>query len=270
MIDLIRSEWIKFRSVRSTVVTLLFGGAFVVLIAVLSITQDGGRSTTCEPVERATPAEIAADEGFCGEGFVVVEREATVNLTAIMGGVTFATLLFGVLGVQAISQEYRFNTIRPTFTAAPRRPRVLAAKLVVASSACAAVAAAMIGVCYLLGSMLAEQFLVDAIDRRAALGIVLFSALWTMAGVGVGAIVRQPIAGILILVGESLIAEQLIGGLIDGAAKWMPFTNGIQMTLRNEEPATELLAPLAGGIYFALFCVALFVIGTLLADRRDA
>ena len=35
MTDLIRSEWIKFRSVRSTLVTLVLAGALVVLVAVL-------------------------------------------------------------------------------------------------------------------------------------------------------------------------------------------------------------------------------------------
>ena len=270
MIDLVRSEWIKFRSVRSTVVTLVLGGAFVVLIAVLSITQSDSSATTCEPADSVTQAELAADQGFCGEGFVAVERQASINLTGITGGVTFATLLFGVLGVQAISQEYRFNTIRPTFTAAPDRRKVLVAKLLVVTGACAAIAAVMVAGCWLMGTLLADDFVVDAIDRRAAWGIVVFSVLWTMAGVGVGAIVRQPIAGILILVGESLIAEQLVGGLLDGTAKWMPFTNGIQMTLRNEEPSTDLLSPLAGGLYFAAFCAALFVIGTILADRRDA
>ncbi|MCB1039375.1 MAG: hypothetical protein KDA94_07595, partial [Acidimicrobiales bacterium] len=66
MIDLLRSEWIKFRSVRSTVVTLLLAGAIVVLVAVL--------------------VAVNTDEG------------AHTNLTGITGGVSFATLLFGVLG----------------------------------------------------------------------------------------------------------------------------------------------------------------------------
>ena len=53
------------------------------------------------------------------------------NLGNVIGGVQVAIFLFGTLGVQIIGQEYRFNTIRPTFTAAPWRMRVLAAKLVV-------------------------------------------------------------------------------------------------------------------------------------------
>ena len=57
------------------------------------------------------------------------------NLTDLTVGVSLACLLFGVLGVQVIGQEYRFNTIRPTFTAAPRRLPVVLAKLIVVCSA---------------------------------------------------------------------------------------------------------------------------------------
>ena len=238
MIDLLRSEWIKFRSVRSTVVTLLLAGAIVVLVAVL--------------------VAVNTDEG------------AHTNLTGITGGVSFATLLFGVLGVQVIGQEYRFNTIRPTFTATPRRIPVLIAKAIVVAAACAAVSLAMVAFCAVVGSVLLDPFEIDGIDQRLFWSIPLFSALWTMAGVGVGAIVRQPIAAILILLGESLVAEGLIGGIFTRTQPWLPFNNGFQMTLRVTAGDSGLRPPLEGGLYFAIVCFTLFAIGALLADRRDA
>lgn len=238
MTNLLRAEWIKFRSVRSTIVTLVLAGAIVVLVAVIAANQ--------------------ADVGF------------RTNLSALTGGVTFATLIFGVLGVQVIGQEYRFNTIRPTFTAAPHRYRVIAAKVIVVAVACATVAVVMVAFCWVVGATMIDGFEVDGTDRRVAWGIVVFSALWSAAGVGVGAIVRQPIAGILVMAGYSLIIENLIGGLFPDTLRWLPFQNGLQMTLRLED-SSDLLQPLlGGGTYFAVVCAALIVVGAVLVDRRDA
>lgn len=240
MLHLVRSEWIKFRSVRSTLVALILAGAFVVLIAVIA-------------------ANDAADD------------VGTVNLTDITVGVSIAALIFGALGVQVLGQEYRFNTIRPTFTAMPRRWRVLVAKLIVVTLACAAISVVMTAVCWLVGSAMVDGFEVDGVDQRAVLGIVLFSMGWSALGMGVGAIVRQPIAGILILLAEAFVVESLIAGLLPSVAKWLPFINGFQMTLRNEGGDDgDLQTVLAGGIYFFVVAAAVWSLGAYLASRRDA
>jgi ABC-2 type transport system permease protein len=210
------------------------------------------------------------EDDFCGEGYIAITQPSVTNLTGLTGGVSFAVLLFGVLGVQVIGQEYRFNTIRPTFTAAPNRFKVLAAKLIVVSLACAAVSVVMIGFCYLVGTTMLDRFEVDGVDQRIMWSIPLFAALWTMAGVGVGAIVRQPIAGILILLGESLVLESLLSGILEWTTPWLPFSNGFQMTLRLDDGDSILRPVLEGGIYFAVVCAGLWVLGAVLANRRDA
>ena len=285
MIDILRSEWIKLRSVRSTLVLLLLAAVVVVLVAVLAANSlKDDTSTTCEPlpagVTTTTTAPTAIPEdgfGFdevdCGTGFEAVEAPVEVNLTSVTGGVSFAVLLFGVLGVQVIGQEYRFNTIRPTFTAVPDRRKVLIAKLIVVALATAVVSVVMLAFCWLVGTLMVDQFAIDSVDQRVMWAIPLFAALWAGAGVGVGAIVRQPIAGILVLLGESLVLETLLAGLVERSIPWLPFSNGFQMTLRVGETGgdgPQLRPVLEGGIYFAIVCAALFVIGMVLADRRDA
>ena len=211
MVNLIRSEWIKFRSVRSTLVTLILAGGLVVLIGVISATQ---------PNDDFPPI--------------------------------------------------RFDTIRPTFTAMPRRWRVLVAKLVVVTSACAAISILMVGFCWLIGSVMVDGFEVDGFDRRTALGIVLFSIGWSALGMGVGAIVRQPIAGILILLAEAFVVENIVAGLVPSLAKWMPFINGFQMTFRVGNSGSDFQSVLGGGIYFFAVATAVWLIGAGLATRRDA
>jgi ABC-2 type transport system permease protein len=236
MINAIRSEWIKFRTVRSTLVLLAAAGGLVVLVAVIAALQ----------------------------------KEQPHHMSELIVGVRLAAFLFGALGVQIIGQEYRFNTIRPTFTAEPRRRRVLGAKLVVVVSACAAMSALMLGVCALIGSVLIDGFTIDATDGRVMVGTVLFAICWSALGLGVGAIVRQPIAGIVLLLGEAFVAEQIGYGLIKAIRPWLPFFNGIQMTVAHPGEMSGLRGPLAGGCYFAVVTVIVLTVGLFLAERRDA
>lgn len=241
MINLIRAEWIKFRSVRSTVVLVLSAGVLVVLIAVIAAN---------DKANHLVPGQDA-------------------HLGDITVGIPFALFLFGTLGVQIIGQEYRFNTIRPTFTAAPWRIRVLLAKLIVVTTATAVVAFVMVVVCALIGAVMIDRFTIDGVDQRIILGTVLFTIGWTMLGMGLGAIIRQPIAAMLILLVEAFVVEQIVAGLVRSTAPWMPFLNGIQMTVRDPD-VENFRAPLPGGIYFFAVAIVVWVIGAVLANKRDA
>ena len=273
MIDLIRSEWIKFRSVRSTVVLVLAAGLLVVIIAGFA----------------ANAKRADLDDGFCqrtvtvqGQGTFTDSRPcadvagdpnyepAKATLGDITVGIPFALFLFGTLGVQIIGQEYRFNTIRPTFTAAPWRLRVLFAKLFVVTSATAVVSLVMIAICGLIGAVVLDPFTIDGIDQRVVWGTVVFSIGWTMLGMGLGAIIRQPIAAMLILLVEAFVAEQILAGIVRSTAKWMPFLNGIQMTVRNPDETGLFRSPLSGGIYFFIIAIVVWAIGAFLAIKRDA
>lgn len=273
MIDVIRSEWIKFRSVRSTVVLVLAAGALVVVIAFFAARseQKNLEGRPCEKVvvdsesgatytETRSCAEVAGDPSF---------GPAAANLGDLTVGIPFALFLFGALGVQIIGQEYRFNTIRPTFTAVPRRWRVLVAKLVVVTTATAAVSLVMVALCALIGTVMVDPFTIDGVDQRIIWGTVLFSVGWTALGMGVGSILRQPIAGMLILLIEAFVVEQVLVGLLPWTARWVPFLNGIQMTLRNPN-AQDFLSVFGGGVYFFLVASVIWGIGAVLVDRRDA
>lgn len=246
MIHLIRAEIIKFRSVRSTVVLLVAAGALVVLVAALQV------------------RDIEANERLSRQ------------LGDLTGGVTLAVFLFGALGVQVIGQEYRFNTIRTTLAAAPTRWKVLLAKLVVVTVACAVMALMGVAACAVIGDRFLDGFQIDEIDHRLIWATALFASGWSAMGLGLGAIVRQPIAGILLLLGEAFVAEPLIGTLFPGTAPWLPFANGVQMTTRDGAggggPDGEAVyrSILAGGVYFFVITAVVLAVGTYLASRRDA
>lgn len=241
MITAIRAEWIKFRSVRSTLVLLASGGIMTVVFGVLIANA-------------------------------ISDQNRVFNLTDVTAGSSIAIYLFGTLGVQIVGQEYRFNTIRSTFSARPDRLRVLLAKMIVVSATVAVMALVMQLVCVLIGELMLDPFEIDGTDERAVLGTVVFAIGWTLVGVGVGAIVRQPVAGIVILLVEGAVVEGLVAGLFSWTVPWLPYLNGSQMMFRNESPDPDwaLRSPLEGGIYFFVVTAVVLAIGAWSVSRRDA
>jgi ABC-2 type transport system permease protein len=116
VIAVMRSEWIKLRTVRATTVLFIVAVALPVVICGL------------------TAALSNLDESPLTNEDVV----GVVTLTS-----TLTALLLGVIGAMSLTAEFGFNTIRPTFAATPRRWKVLAAKAILVA-ACAAVTGALV------------------------------------------------------------------------------------------------------------------------------
>jgi ABC-2 type transport system permease protein len=107
--DVLRSEWTKLRSVRSTfwalTVTVVLG---IALGAVIS---------------------AAAAHGY--PKFSVSSKLSWDPTGVSLAGVAIASLAIVVLGVLCVSSEYSSGMIRTSLIAVPRRGRVLAAKSLV-------------------------------------------------------------------------------------------------------------------------------------------
>jgi ABC-2 type transport system permease protein len=105
----LRSEWIKLRSVRSTYLSLLFAILVAVVLAVVASSSDASNWATMTAQEKALFDPL-------GDSFT---------------GLIVGELAFGVLGVLAISTEYRTGMIRATLSAVPQRGSVYVAKALV-------------------------------------------------------------------------------------------------------------------------------------------
>src|SRR6266700_3810933 len=105
----LRSEFTKFRSLRSTAYTLLT--AVVLMIGIGAL--------------------FSAVTASQYNGFSAADKLSFNPTTASLSGVTFAVVAFGVLGVLVTSGEYSTGMIRSSLTAVPRRLLVLWGKLAV-------------------------------------------------------------------------------------------------------------------------------------------
>ena len=195
----LRSEWVKFRTVRSTFWSLLLlAGVSILFTSVLT----GGSST-----EGGSP-------GNRGDNDIVLES---------LAGIWFGQIAAAVLAVLAITSEYSTRMIRTTFAANPRRRTVLATKAVVVTSIVLTVGLATSAACFQIGQWLLRQggfnyeggypavTLADGFALRAVVLSGVYLGLLALFSLGVGAIVRHTAAAITIVLAAVLAPVIAIG-----------------------------------------------------------
>ena len=189
----------------------------------------------------------------------------------LLGVGDFAGVFSALAGIMAVTSEYRYGTIRPTFLFTPRRTRVLGAKVsagLLAGALFGLVGGALgFGIGY---ACLAGRGIDFALDGRQA-ALLLFStvagaALWGGIGVGVGAIVRSQVGAIIGLLAWGFVAENLIFGFLPGLGRFGPVHAQDALV---EFTTKHLLGPAPGGLVLVAWAAALSVLGTALAVRRD-
>lgn len=253
MINVLRSEWIKLRTVRMNWVLGTIAFAFPLVVTLLTAF-------------------------FGGDGD---DANARGLLDLLIGTTIVSTLLCGVIAAASISGEFGFGTIRPTFAASPRRFRVIVAKGLVAVISAMMLVAVVLLIGTGVGRPIAEgqgatiDFGSVPTARPALLGTVVLAGLMSLAGYGLGSLTRSTPAAISILVVWPLIAEGLIGALIgvitgwNNVAAWMPFAAGLRLVfleLNDFEGPSRIVA----GLYFGGVAMLLAALGSLAVNRRDA
>lgn len=192
-----------------------------------------------------------------------------------------------ILGALAVTGEFRYQTLTPTFLAQPRRGVVLAAKLVVL-----AVAGAFLGVVGLVASIgLGAPILaltgvdpaLDAGETWALAGrVVIAMALWAVIGVGVGALIPSQIGSIIVVLAFTQFFEPIlrfgasiwewtaqIGQFLPGAASDALVGASIFTSLGTAGAETVSLEWWQGGLVLLGLAVVLSVAGFLTSWRRD-
>jgi ABC-2 type transport system permease protein len=242
----IRSEWIKLRSVRSTVVTLGLAAVAVAAFGVLVSMLGNGNA-------------------IGGDGEVVADPAGNS-----LFGTNIAQLVLGVLGALLITSEYSTGLIRATLTAVPKRLPVLWAKVVVVTAVTFATMVAAVSVAFLAGQALyggagAGASLFDPGVPRALLGAAVLPTAIAVMGVALGALLRDTATAVGTLVGMLFIVPlllQSLGGVWADVAAYLPSEAGQAMSTLVEDP--ERLSPLSG------FVVVIGWVGALLAGAAIA
>ncbi|CAM3854959.1 ABC transporter permease [Kibdelosporangium persicum] len=219
-------------------------------------------------------------------------------LPAFAQGINFASVFGLILGGTAVTGEIRHKTITTSYLTGPTRGAVLAAKLFVYST----IGAVYGLVCMLaatLGALLGNNF-PDTDDwfTLAGAGVVAM-VMWTLLGVGVGALIGNQVGTTVGLIVYVLIIEPIISVVLrsNDAGHVPPYllnTSGSNMVTdlsldlffaglpgssrRNQRAYEDLREFLSltdspqwwvSGLIFVGYAVALGLAGWLVARRRD-
>ena len=250
--DVLRAEFCKLRTVRSTYWTLIAALVFNVGFAALEAIF--------------LPSRLSAHDA------------ATLDAVRVsLGGSHLSQVAFGVLGVLIITGEYSSGMIRVTFSAVPRRRVLLGAKAAVFAAIGLVVGIIVSFAAYFVfeGLLTGDRLRSSVGDPgvvRALIGGGLYLAVLGLLGLGLGAIIRSS-AGAIATLFTLLFIPQVLVELLPEAWKtsigrYLPMEAGDQIFSQHHEAGA--LSPWWGFAVFALYALAALAAAFVLINRRDA
>jgi ABC-2 type transport system permease protein len=245
----VRSEWIKLATLRSTTIT--FGVAVVAMIgiSVLIAWATVGNWATMSPADRQS---VAVEE-------------------VVLSGRFLAQLAIGVVGVMAITGEYATGMIRATLAAVPSRLPVLWAKLgIYAGVTFALMVVASFAAFFAGNAVLAEHWdfhLSDPGVLRCVFGAAISLTLICLLGTALGFIVRNT-AGAISTLFAILMVLPILGEFRPGIDRYLP--TSVIDSLLTARIEGDMLQPLPALLLLCAYVCAAAGGAVLTLLRRDA
>ena len=248
-----RSEWIKLRSVRSTVWALAASAVVIAGTGLLLTTLVRGHlAASGHQQTHIDPVRIS------------------------LFGMYLAQLTVGVLGVLLATGEYATGMIRATLSAAPRRLAVLGAKLgvfaVVVLVTCEAALFATFVACQAILGYAGISLAAPGVLRAVA-GTGLYLTLVGLLGIALGFVIRNTAGAAAVMFAVVLVVPEVLGGALpaDWAARILPYLpSNAGQAIMAVQPAPDTMAPWPGLALFAGYTAAAVAAAALLLKRRDA
>ncbi len=239
----LRSEWIKIRSVRSVA-----GSLTAVFLATMAVTV----------LAFATVGQAEAD-----------------NADADLVFGAFYALNFGQIaaisfGATAISSEYVNGALRMSLAAVPRRTLFYTAKMSLIGGAALAVGLVTSFSSFLVGQLFMGEYAIGLGEPgalRAAVGSGIYLALMALFAAGLTVLLRSAVAVLSLLVPFILIVSFVVGDIAGGVADYLPDRAG-QLVL-HQHPESSL-GPWTGLSITAAWAGVALMAGWWSLRRRDA
>jgi hypothetical protein len=267
-LSIVRSEWIKFRTVRSTVWGVLTLIALTVGFGALISFASAGHYSQRD-----------------------IEKLSFDPVLRSLSGLFFAQLVVGVIGALAITSEYGSGAIRSTLAAVPRRIELILAKASVLKITIFVIGEAVSFGAFSIGQMIFASTKVPLADRvfpelthvpSASLGtpgvfLAVFLGgvaltLLALLGFFLGLIMRSTAASISVYVVSLLVLPILTiflpSNWRNDISKFLP-TNLFQGMIATHH-STDAFSPWMATGTLTFYVLVIGAIGLALFSRRDA
>jgi ABC-type transport system involved in multi-copper enzyme maturation permease subunit len=173
-----------------------------------------------------------------------------------------------VLGIRAVTDEFRHGTITPTLLSAPRRPQLVGAKLVALAGSGLAFAVvsgtALISTAFTIAAMNNVTLHVTSDEWTIFVGMGLAGMLWPMIGVGLGLLIRSQVAAVVGGLVWLMAIEEMVRGRLGDLAGYLPGQAGLGMTLAHRP---DIL--LHAALILAAYVLVTGTLGVVVMRRRD-
>lgn len=239
----LRSEWIKIRSVRSVA-----GSLIAVFLATLAVTV----------LTFATVGQAEAD------------NEGAELLFGAFYALNFGQIAAISFGATALSSEYLNGALRISLSAVPRRGLFYLAKMSVIGVLALVVGLVTSFTSFLVGQLFMGEYAIGLDEPgalRAAFGGGIYLALMALFAAGLAALLRSAVAVLSLLIPFILIVSFVIGDIAGGAAQYLPDRAGQLVLHQNPEGS---LGPWAGLAVTAAWAGAALLAGWWAVRNRDA
>jgi hypothetical protein len=224
---------------------------------------------------------FAGQTSGSGPGGVDTARPYLFGIGASMG------YIFPVIvGALAVTAEYRYSTIVPTFLGEPRRWVAMVAKVVAAVpmgfligvvGTVACIAGTGLG--FIVGGGAAGIFTLDTLTLAGL--SVLTHTVWALVGVGLGMLVTSQVGVIIAVLAFTQLVEPVLRvgmsvfSATQGIPKFLPgaaadaLAGGHSVYAALSTGVTDQLTIWQGGLVLAAYGVAFGVLGYFLRIRRN-
>ncbi len=233
MKNLIHAELLKLRTTRM-IYGLALAALAIPVVSVISAITSAGKSG-------GDPA-LSTPEGI-----------RTVMSTSLFGG-----LLVLIIGILLMAGEFRHNTATSAFLISPNRKSVVVAKL--AASALVGAALALISTVLRLAVALpwlaTKHIHVDIFSRNVGmvlLGGMAAMTIFAVVGVGVGSLIRNQTAAVVIAMTWLLVVDGLLVSFAHDIGKWTPLGSTAALAGVSQH---GLLPMWAGAVLFVAYGLA--------------
>ncbi|MDN5683612.1 ABC transporter permease [Corynebacterium glyciniphilum] len=265
----INAEWIKIRTTKAVYWTSALIVVFSVAFGAFMGWANAMNYNMAVDDNNAELASISAD------GLSVA--------SALLGLQLFGVMIILIQSALLVTGEYGNNTAKSNALAVPKRWQLPVAKFIVYGI----IAAAITVISSVLSVIVTKWAAGTQIDDNAVLSNISLSAddAWTVIlrmviyslgavalAIGVAYLLRKTAGAMAVLLLWVLVLEEL-PGMIPKAKEWipqyLPFKN-IGNAVNLDDLANAPWGQTGSVIYFAVICLVIFILGTVVLRRRDA
>jgi ABC-2 type transport system permease protein len=251
--DAVASEWVKIRTVRSTMWSLL--AMVVVSVGLTAVIAGVNASQIANGSNNTHPDEL------------------------IIVGLFFGQITALVLGSLVMSAEYSTGMIRASLSAVPHRVRLLCAKALVLAIVIFVIGTVTSFACYGVSeTFLSAKHIGVPLSQpgvmRAVIGGGLYLTVLALFGFALAALMRHTAAAITTGLGFIFVIDNVAGLLPGGWGHWiyklLPGNAGSQVLMVTNRNGDPHLGPWSGFAVFVIEIAVLFIAAAVLFRERDA